>query len=113
MVAADTVSPGALSTGMLSPVSAASLTALWPSFTMPSTGMLSPGFTANRSPFLTCSTLTSTSAPSRSSTAVLGARRIRLLRASVVFPLERASNSLPTVMRVRIMAADSKYKLCI
>ena len=108
MAAADTWSPGALSTGMLSPVRADSFTALAPSSTTPSTGMLSPGFTTNRSPAFTCSTGTVTSWPSRSSTAVLGARRIRPFRASVVLPLDRASSILPTVIRVRIMAADSK-----
>ena len=51
---------------------------------------------------------TVTSAPSRSRVAVLGASFIRLLSASVVLPLERASSILPTVIRVRIMAADSK-----
>ena len=47
-------------------------------------------------------------APSRSRVAVWGASFIRLLSASVVLPLERASSILPTVIRVRIMAADSK-----
>ena len=41
-------------------------------------------------------------------TAVLGASFIRFFRASVVLPLERASSILPTVISVRIMAADSK-----
>ena len=107
-MAADTPSPGALSTGMLSPVRADSLTALFPSSTTPSTGMLSPGRTANSSPCCTCSTGTSASLPSRITVAVLGASRIRLFRASVVLPLDRASSILPTVIRVRIMAADSK-----
>ena len=107
-VAADTPSPGALSTGMLSPVRADSLTALVPSTTTPSTGMFSPGRTRNTSSFWTCSMGTVTSWPSRSSTAVLGASFMRLFSASVVFPLDRASSILPTVMRVRIMAADSK-----
>ena len=44
-------------------------------------------------------------------TAESGARRIRLFSASVVFPFERASSVLPTVIRVRIMAADSKLNL--
>ena len=44
-VAAETVSPFALSTGMLSPVSADSFTALFPSSTIPSTGIFSPGRT--------------------------------------------------------------------
>ena len=108
IVAALTGSPGALSTGMLSPVRAASLTALLPSSTTPSTGMFSPGRTTNSSPGCTCSTGMTASAPPRTTVAVLGASFIRLLRASVVLPLERASSILPTVMRVRIMAADSK-----
>ena len=108
MVAAETPSPGSLSTGMLSPVSAASLTALLPSSTTPSTGIFSPGRTTKTSPFLTCSTGTSTSCPSLTITAVFGESFIRLLSASVVLPLDRASSILPTVIRVRIMAADSK-----
>ena len=107
-VAALTLSPAALSTGMLSPVRALSFTALLPSSTTPSTGMFSPGRTTKMSPFCTCSMGTVTSAPSRSRVAVLGASFIRLFSASVVLPLERASSILPTVIRVRIMAADSK-----
>ena len=110
MVAALTVEPGNLSTGMLSPVRAASFTEDTPSATVPSTGMLSPGRTRNRSPTFTSATGTCTCFPSRSRQAVWGVRSIRLFSASVVRPLERASSSLPTVMRVRIMAADSKYK---
>ena len=53
-VAADTASPSALSTGMLSPVRADSFTALCPSSTTPSTGMFSPGRTTKTSPCLTC-----------------------------------------------------------
>ena len=107
-VAAETAAPGALSAGMLSPVSAASLTALVPASTTPSTGMRSPGRTTNTSPVCTCSTGTVTSAPSRSTVAVFGASSMRLRSASVVLPFERASSVLPTVMSVRIMAADSK-----
>ena len=107
-VAADTLSPASLSTGMLSPVRADSLTALLPSSTTPSTGMCSPGRTTNTSPFFTSSTATWTSFPSFMTMAVFGASFIRLLRASVVFPFDRASSIFPTVMRVRIMAADSK-----
>ena len=51
---------------------------------------------------------TSVSAPSTSRVAVLGASFIRLFNASVVLPLDRASSILPTVIRVKIMAADSK-----
>ena len=46
--------------------------------------------------------------PFLTTVAVFGASFIRLFRASVVRPLERASSILPTVIRVRIMAADSK-----
>ena len=107
-VAAETASPTALSTGMLSPVRADSFTALSPSSTTPSTGIFSPGRTTNKSPFCTWSMETSVSAPSRTTMAVLGASFIRPFKASVVLPLDRASSIFPTVMRVRIMAADSK-----
>ena len=108
MVAADTLSPTALSTGILSPVSAASSTALWPSNTTPSTGILSPGRTTKTFPFATCSIGTVTSSPFFTITAVFGARFIRLFNASVVLPLECDSNILPSVIKVKIMAADSK-----
>ena len=88
MVAALTGSPGCLSTGRLSPVRAASLMLEMPSTTTPSTGMLSPGRTRKMSPGLTSATGTVTGLPSRTMRAVWGARRIRLLRASVVRPLE-------------------------
>ena len=109
MVAAYTLSPIALSTGRLSPVSADSFTAVWPSTTTPSTGMLSPGRTTKVSPICTAATGTSISSPFRTTVATWGARDIRLRRASVVLPLERASNIFPTVISARIMAADSKY----
>ena len=51
---------------------------------------------------------TVTSPPSRTTVAVLGASFNNPFSASVVLPLERASSILPTVIRVRIMAADSK-----
>ena len=93
---------------MLSPVSAASFTALLPSSTTPSTGMVSPGRTTKMSPVRTCPMGTTVSLPERTTVAVFGASFIRLLSASVVLPFERASSILPTVMSVRIMAADSK-----
>ena len=107
-VAEATSSPGPLSMGRLSPVSAASFTALVPSTTTPSTGMVSPGRTTKMSPALTSPTGTVVSAPSLRSVAVWGASCKRLFRASVVFPLARASSIFPTVMRATIMAADSK-----
>ena len=107
-VAADTVSPLFLSTGILSPVSAASFTALVPSITIPSTGIFSPGLTTNTSPFFTCSIDTFSSSPFLITVAVFGASFIRLFSASVVFPFDLASSIFPTVISVRIIAADSK-----
>ena len=106
-VAALTVSPSALSTGTDSPVSADSLTALFPSMITPSVGMLSPGRTTKISPVTTSSISTSVSTPSLTTFAFLGARCIRLFRASVVFPLERASSILPIVISAGIIAEDS------
>ena len=93
---------------MLSPVRADSFTALLPSRTMPSTGMFSPGRTTKISPLFTWSMGTSVSAPFLITTAVLGASFISPFKASVVFPLDLASSIFPTVISVRIMAADSK-----
>ncbi len=107
-VAALTVSPSALSTGMLSPVRALSLTALSPLTTTPSTGIFSPGRTTKMSPILTSSISTVTSLPSRSSVACFGDNAMRDFRASVVLPLDRDSSTLPMVMSTRIIAADSK-----
>ena len=87
MVAALTGEPGNLSTGMLSPVRAASFTVEMPSVTVPSTGMLSPGRTKKRSPTLTSLTGTVTCSPPRRTQAVWGASFIRLFSASVVLPL--------------------------
>ena len=107
IVAPVTVSPAALSTGMLSPVSMDSSTALWPSTTTPSTAICSPGRTEMISPTATCSTGISTSFPSRSTTAVLGVRSSSSLIAPAVRPLDRASNVLPSRTRVMMMAVDS------
>ena len=107
-VAADTSSLISLSTGILSPVSADSFTALLPSTIIPSTGIFSPGLTTKMSPFFIFSTGTLTVSPFTIILAVFGARFIRLFNASVVFPFERASSILPTVISVSIIAADSK-----
>ena len=107
-VAALTASFGCLSTGMLSPVSADSLTAVVPSIISPSTGIFSPGLTTKISPFFTASTEISCSTPSLTTVAVFGASCIRLFKASVVLPFECASSIFPTVISAKIMAADSK-----
>ena len=108
IVAADTLSPTCFSTGMLSPVRTDSLTALSPSITIPSTGILSPGLTINRSPTPTSSIGTVFSPPSSIITAVFGASFIRAFKASVVLPFDLASRVFPTVIRVSMVAADSK-----
>ena len=113
MVAALTLLSGSLSTGILSPDSADSSTALFPSITCPSTGMLSPGLTTNISPTTTSSAAIFFSSPSRITFAVLGASSISPFMALVVLPLEYASRVFPMVISVTIMAADSKYRLCI
>ena len=108
IVAALTVLPSALSTGIDSPVSADSSTAEAPETTTPSTGTLSPGRTTKISPTATLSISTSRSAPSLITTAFLGASFRRLFNALVVRPFESDSSSLPTVMSAGIIAADSK-----
>ena len=110
IVAALTASPSPRSTGMLSPVSADWSTLVCPLTITPSTGMLPPGRTSTMSPTATCSSGTVSSRPSRSTVAVLGRRSISRRIASPVLPLERVSRNLPSVIRARIMAADSKYR---
>ena len=108
MVAAITVLPGSFSTGMLSPVMAASSMLVLPSRITPSTGTLWPGRTSTVSPTTTSSTGITVSIPPRSTAAVLGARSISLVIASLVLPLLLVSRYLPSVMSARIIAADSK-----
>ena len=109
IVAADTLSPTALSTGIDSPVSADSSTAVFPSMISPSTGIDSPGFTTKISPSITSSMPTVTALPFLSTTAVFGAIFMRFFSASVVRPFDRDSSVLPTVISAGIIAADSKY----
>ena len=104
------LSPIFFSTGILSPVSIDSSTEVIPSTTSPSTGIFSPGLTIIISPTSTSSIEISSSIPSLITRAVLGARPISFLIASELFPLETASKYLPRVIKVIIVAADSKYK---
>ena len=108
MVAPVTLSPGALSTGILSPVSILSSTADSPVMTTPSAGMREPGFTRSISPTRTCSKGISVSLPSRSTRAVLGARAISRLMLSPVRPLELSSMVLPRSTRAIIIEELSK-----
>ena len=73
-VPAYTSSPAPFATGTLSPVIAAWSTDEPPATTTPSSGMISPGLTITVSPTPTSSTPTVTSAPSRLTLAVCGAR---------------------------------------
>ena len=57
----------------------------------------------------TCATGTSTSAPPRTTRAVLGCRPISALIAAPVCPLARASSSRPSRISVMMTAAESKY----
>ena len=107
-VAANTLSPGCLAAGRLSPVSMASLTLEAPSTTSPSTGTLSPGRTTKTSPGFRLATGTSMSSPSRSTRAVCGCRRISASMAAEVFALARASSSFPISTRVMTAAEASK-----
>ena len=106
-----TLLPTIFSTGKLSPVIAASSTVLSPSITTPSAAKLSPGFTKIISPITKSSTEIFSSTPSRRTVAFFGARFINASTARVVLPLARASKYFPTVIKVTIIPADSKYKL--
>ncbi len=97
-------------TGMLSPVTADSSTDDLPSITIPSAAADSPGFIINISPVTISLALITCSIPSLITVAVLGARSISFVTASLVLLLERVSRNFPTVIRVKIIPADSKYK---
>ena len=103
-----TPSPGPFSTGMLSPVTIDSSTALRPDSTAPSTGIRSPGRTTARSPGTTSSARISTSSPSRRIRAVRGARSMSARSAFDVVPRARASSAWPRTTRVMTTAAASK-----
>ena len=107
-VPAESFAPSSLSTGMDSPVSADSSTAVLPERTMPSTGICSPGFTRNVSFTSTSSIGTVLSTPPLKTTAVFGLKFIRPCKALVVLPLETDSSIFPKVIRVGIIAAVSK-----
>ena len=108
-VAPIRVSPGALATGMGSPVSMDSSTALSPSSTAPSTGTFSPGRTRRRSPGWTWASGMSASLPSSfRRRAVLGAKPSRARMAAPVSDLALSSMTWPNRVREMITAAASK-----
>ena len=82
-----TLSPTDLSTGILSPVTADSLTEPLPDNITPSAGKFSPGRTTNASPVERFESGISFSSPSLITLAVSGARFINPFIADVVFPL--------------------------
>jgi hypothetical protein len=101
--------PAIFSTGIGSPVTMDSSTALAPSSTTPSTGIFSPGRTRSRSPGFTCSSGMSSSPPSsRRIRAVLGASPSRALIALDVRLRARSSSTCPKRTSAVITAAASK-----
>lgn len=108
-VAPITASPLALDTGMGSPVTIASSTALCPSSTTPSTGIFSPGRTRSRSPTWTWSSGTSSSLPSSlRRRAVVGASPSRDLIAAPVRLRAFSSSTCPSRINVTITPDASK-----
>ena len=111
-----TPSPSTTSTGRLSPVIAHLSTNALPFITVPSAGIYSPCFTISISPSLTSLTEICFCSPSISTVTVSGASFKSFSTSLPVFFLDFSSSHLPTVTRVRIIAADSKCKfiaLCI
>ena len=107
IVPPTTRSPAALATGIGSPVSIDSSTALAPLTTSPSTGTRSPGRTRISSPRTTESAGTSVSAPSRNTRAVFGCRSMSRRIAPAVTPFARASSAFPTRMSAMMMTTAS------
>ena len=107
-VALVTASPTPTSTGKLSPVTADLSANVLPSTITPSAGKLSPCFTTAISPTASSRSGMTKSSPARSTVTVSGASRSSFSTSSPVFFLERASSHLPSVTKVRIIAADSK-----
>ena len=113
IVAEITSSPTSLVIGIDSPVIAASSTRELPSIITPSTGILLPGLITTTSPFFISAVSIVISLPSLMIFALSGDKSIRDLRDAFVSPLLLASKNLPRVIRVRIIADDSKYRLCL
>jgi hypothetical protein len=102
--------PVVFSTGMDSPVTMDSSSALTPSSTTPSTGTFSPGRTRSTSPGCTCSSGISCSLPSaRTMRAIFGARPSSILIAALVWLRARNSITCPSSTNAMITAAASKY----
>ena len=107
-VPAITLAPGALVTGMDSPVIMDSSTAERPSITSPSTGTFSPGRTRRRSPTFTASSGTSRSPPSSILRAVAGASFSSARIAPEVRSRADSSSTWPSSTSTVMTAAASK-----
>ena len=108
--AETSLSPAFLDTGILSPVIADSSNEDSPSITTPSTATASPGLMRKMSPSTTSAAGITVSFSSRTTVTVFGARFMSFVIASLVFPLDLVSRYFPTVISVRIVPADSKYR---
>jgi len=106
-VAPITSDPGALSTGMDSPVTIDSSTSDSPDSTTPSVGIFAPGRTSIRSPGTTSLVGISTSCPSRITTACEGASSSRVRMASFAPPRARISTQCPSSTKVASTVAAS------
>ena len=108
MVPPNTLSPGTLSTGILSPVSMLSFTSPPPSVTTPSQQKLSPALTNTISPATTCSEGMSIRSPPRTTVATLGVSAVSAAIALPVFFKERCSRYLPKEISAMMTDTDSK-----
>ncbi len=103
-------SPACLATGIASPVSIDSSTALLPSTTTPSVGTFSPGRTRSVSPICTCASGTSSSPPSAfRRRAVFGVRPSSERIAAEVCERAFSSSICPSNVSEMITAVASKY----
>ena len=92
---------------MLSPVTIDSSTSLVPSSTSALTGTRAPGRISSRSPTATSAVGTSTGSPSRTTTAIGGARSSSARMASFAPPRARISNQCPSSTNAASRAAAS------
>ena len=108
IVPAKTCDPTVFSTGMLSPVSIASSTLLYPLIIFPSTGIFSPGLTMMISSIFTSSIGISLLSFPTFILAVLGANCMSFAIDSEVFPLALASKYFHKETNMMRSAATSK-----
>jgi hypothetical protein len=110
-VPATTSESVSFSTGLDSPVSMDSFTALRPSRTTPSAGIDAPGRTSTNSPSRSSETGTSSVPPSVTRTAMSGRSFANSLSAPWACPMERISIQCPRTMIVT-RVASSHHRGC-